>query len=153
MNQSTIQPVYNREDHMMTFEDIVSASRAANLDNQASDGACVRRDFSSRRQYAEEFQTVRIGIGRGVGKTQYICDHATHNDVIIVHSWEAKNWYNPNSCAPVISVFSLTHQNAVFCPPASVVFVDEVSLMSEREIDAIYERFSTSKVEQFVLLG
>lgn len=153
MIYNTDRPTYTIEQHQLRFEDIVSDARAFNLDTQASDSACVRRDWSSRRQYAEEFQTVRIDVGRCVGKTRYICEHATKCDVVITHSWEARNWYNTNSGAPVIPACLLTQQNAIFCPQAAVVFVDEVSLMSDREIDAIYERFSTAKVEQFVFLG
>lgn len=149
MSQDLFYPISTR----VSFEQIVNSAREANLDNQASDPACVRRDWASRRQYAEEFQTVRIDIGRNVGKTRYICQHATMSDVIITHSWEAKRWYNDNSTAPVVPAMLLMQKNAVFCPQAFVVYVDEPSLMSENELNAIYERFSTTNVEQFVLLG
>lgn len=135
----------------ISYAEIVDLSRDANLSNQTTPPAVLT--YATRRLYAEQFQTVRIDIGRNVGKTRYICQHAGPNDVIIAHSWEAKRWYNDHTNTPVITAGQLMQHNGAFCQPARIVYVDEPSLMTNSQLCAIYERFSTSIVEQFVLLG
>lgn len=51
------------------------------------------RQMLGAAAYASTYCTVRIDCGRQTGKTDYIVNNATDQDLVIVGSPDARNWY------------------------------------------------------------
>jgi hypothetical protein len=49
----------------------------------------VKKEIFSKQHYAKEFCTIKCDIGRQTGKTTYILNRSTENDLIITHSYSA----------------------------------------------------------------
>lgn len=68
----------------MDFTDIVNAARQLNLTNQGVGARHQLQHVLGKVAFVREYQTVRIDIGRAVGKTRYVFQNAGPLDLVIV---------------------------------------------------------------------
>lgn len=108
----------------------------------------------SPEHYAREFKTVRVDVGRQIGKTSYLTRTAVDGDVILVGkaSFVRPLTSNLDVQVHVVSI------NVVDTYPTSIlkmhhtVWVDDASRISQEKLDMMYAAFA-SRAFQFVLLG
>lgn len=141
----------------------IDALRVINLNQQDMFGS--HRDMYHHALYARELQTVGINPGRQTGKTTFIAETATPLDFVIVHSTlAAQHLKRTMQCkATVVSInlacqtdfwskLAQTHQAQRSAPVD--VYVDDASYYTRKQIEALYENFSTNlNISQYVLLG
>lgn len=68
----------------MDFTDIVNAARQLNLKNQGAGARHQLQHVLGKVAFVREYQTVRIDIGRAVGKTRYVFQNAGPVDLVII---------------------------------------------------------------------
>ena len=104
--------------------------------------------------FAREFQTVKLDIGRQVGKTWYIARTATDNDIII-----SVNALNSRYMKEVKSNFDIKN-TIIVCDKSSLVesesintvWIDDASLFNKEDLDLIYSSYA-GKAKKFILIG
>lgn len=142
----------------MNVNEIVDAAIAVNVANRNK-----FRDVSSgmtRIQYAREFGTVAINLGRGAGKTRYIKTHARPWDVIIaptVRMLESLDGRDAACATFVAEDFSFPGHRFRGMRPrqlaARTIYIDNASSIDRRTLDSIYETLAFYPEQTFVLLG
>ena len=102
------------------------------------------------QNFAREFCTIHINIGRRTGKTEYIKRNATKTDVVVVASRQMREIYSGVN-VPVVSVDGIVDwskgRRAV-----STIYIDEPELM-HKFVGIIYESLFRNANQTFVLLG
>ena len=102
-------------------------------------------------QYLKQFCTIHIDIGRGVGKTTYITENATTNDLVIVHSRNAGcDIFKKRTYLGGI-LWGIDGMNEVTLCNVNFVYVDEPSLLMI-DLDDVYHLFAVHN-PTFILLG
>ena len=132
------------------YEQIVLDAIKLNLHNR------VKHKKHSKFLYAPEFAhdycTVRLDIGRRTGKTSFIAKWASNNDLVIVHNQHMKHDFK-NSAATIYTTYESRNKmnlHNYFCN----IYVDNASLIDN---DTIYDLYISSShfmfQPTFVLLG
>lgn len=119
----------------------------------------VEQSRSIRNQpawYAQQFCTVDINIGRGVGKTQYIIDHAGHDDLVLVGQDRFKaRFKEKNSDVTILSCHEV--QNAIaHLTRFKNFWIDEPRMVfpKRQDLEEFYFRSASSEHEQtYIFLG
>lgn len=104
--------------------------------------------------YLKEYCTVRVDIGRQIGKTHYIISNATKNDCIIVHNVATKRNIKIFTKAKVYTIKNIYNKI-----PGNIfknIWIDEASWMDNniKNLDFLYSLFANKSVEQtFIFFG
>lgn len=124
----------------------------------------LRKDLHERRldmymsmgavAYAQQYKTVRVDIGRQIGKTTYMTRTAVAGDVILVGKASLAKMLtsNFNVEAHVISINMVDTYPQAMLNWHHTVWVDDASFISREKLDVMYEMFG-ARASQFVLLG
>lgn len=136
---------------LATFGQILDAVLAANLERQVA--ADRYRATMSAKQWLEEFGTVQLGYGRGIGKTTTIGMRATSKDLVITHNqgmmrvlMESKIYF-----PTVITQDDVKFDKHFWDRKYDRIWVDESSLFNN--LDLVLERGVETKVRQIILIG
>lgn len=113
------------------------------------------KQFLSPVFYAVDFCTVAVDIGRGVGKTTFIKNHANKNDLVIVSNPIAKKFsYGMNTEYKVITLDELDKSRG---RRYETIYIDEPTAVFKGEPNSkfqMYQVLADPMMEQtFVLLG
>jgi hypothetical protein len=107
--------------------------------------------------YAKEYQTVKIDLGRQIGKSWYIARTATSEDVIVCR--QTHTYKTMEKRVKEINFLNSIEITIPSCIPLSqvetdydTVWVDDASHFDKKELEIVYGRFAT-KCKQFVLIG
>lgn len=142
------------------FAELVDQARAVNLAVRQSPLARVRAPHGPI-SYAFEFGTVRLNVGRAVGKSRYIVENAEPWDMIVCHNSNMVDNIERNfkvkPQARVLTVGRALVSNAwrgrgLESYPRTV-WIDEASRFSAREIDEIYHTLACHPAQTFIMLG
>jgi hypothetical protein len=106
--------------------------------------------------YAKEYQTVKIDVGRQIGKSWYIARTATPEDVIVcrqTHTYttmekRVKEFNHKAIEITIPSCIPLTQVEIDY----DTVWVDDASYFSKDQLEVVYSRLA-GKCKQFVLIG
>jgi hypothetical protein len=109
-----------------------------------------KNQYYSPLNYAREFCTVAVDIGRGVGKTYFIKNHATKGDLVIAPNFFLLKGYGEEM--PEFDVITFNNLDKLKGrKPYNTIYVDEPKFVDMREV---YELLVNPTIEQtFVLLG
>ena len=143
----------------MSLEHLVLAAVAANKENRRRFGDRFKSSLPPT-QYAIEFCTVTINIGRAAGKTTYIKDNAKPWDLVICHSYVSMQ-YMMRGELPGIGYPAMTIEEYVYRNrhrgqqqhTPRVIYIDEASHISRRELDELYMVVPKHPAQTFILLG
>ena len=137
----------------MNYPELVDAAIAANLANRKA-GTDIA-EFMGIANYLREFATVRIDIGRAVGKTKYIIDHARPWDIIVVPNRCTLDSCYRTSCCPVFVAngsYAFDRLRGRRLAPR-IIYVDEPGHIDQRNLRELYHTFAAHPDQTFVLLG
>jgi hypothetical protein len=114
----------------------------------------VKKEIFSKQHYAKEFCTIKCDIGRQTGKTTYILNRSTKNDLIITHSYSAANRLIMERTQAKVTTIDILMNDLIDNSNSKIyetIYIDEPT-MSLKNIDIYY--FLVKNYEQtFVLLG
>lgn len=142
------------------FEKLVDDAIAI-VEANSADGNALS-DSMGFLNYLREFRTVRIDLGRRVGKTKYVRDHAKRDDVIIVPTYGLRD-----SCyrdfaraawsAKVFPVIDLERARGL---QPNRIFIDEGRMVDEALRkqppgfqDNLYRLFGRSTDQMFIIFA
>jgi hypothetical protein len=134
----------------ISIDDIVNSviDLNNNLQKQASRFRCST--YLPAIPYAVEYQTVAYNPGRQCGKTYFIANNASDDDIVIaLNSRMLKTLQDRLINKPETT---LGHKLSMDKGTYDKVWIDEASLFSKEVIDYIYFLFA-GNCNQFVLLG
>jgi len=134
------------QDEIDMFYDFVHQAIALNKSNREKYADNYK--FMSMPQFAHEFQTVHIDLGRRMGKTEFIKDNVSKDDIIIVPSnkFEARIKFEYPFCFTVDNVILHdnyhTNLNNIIkeIPYDATIWMDEIGY-AKRDVTAIYQKF------------
>lgn len=136
------------------LESLVYAAIDLNKEWQNDPRVFKSKESLGRFHYAKEYQTVKIDVGRQIGKSTLIARSVGSKDVGFSYNERAASYllkqissYNSFGI-PVFSPAYLPECNTLF----DTVWVDESKVMSENDILLMYETFA-GKCNRFVFLG
>ena len=147
----------------MTYSELLDAAISVNKQNRA--GKLTVRGIPdyhgmSRVQYASEFCTVKLDIGRGVGKTKYIADHARPWDVVVIPNtiWRRDGIFGHAADRNILIVTGEEVERGdrwrgCHDQVPRTIYIDEVEGISPRQLDAVYYTFAHHPDQTFILLG
>lgn len=148
------QDVFAAQPTRVYVSDILGQLMEANLANQKKFDI---QDFMSYDGYARNHKTVSVNFGRMTGKTTAIKKLCGYGDIVFAHSMRWKQ--ELKRVLPVdqnLSILTFNDtQKISFTLGKKInfrVWIDEVSLFKQEEIDAIYAMLA-SRTTQFILLG
>lgn len=113
-------------------------------------------------QFAEDFCTVRVDIGRAAGKTTYIAEHARPWDAVVLPNQHMVGQYLHMARAGYDNVFSAGEFGDIPAMPRRLlgrrwvprtIYVDEASRIDIKRMGAIYFALASHPDQTFVLLG
>jgi hypothetical protein len=114
----------------------------------------VKKEIFSKQHYAKEFCTIKCDIGRQTGKTTYILNRSTKNDLIITHSYSAANRLIMERTQAKVTTIDILMNDLIDNSNSKIyetIYIDEPT-MSLKNIDIYY--FLVKNYEQtFVFLG
>ena len=125
--------------------------------------ARARSDSIGILSYLRDFRTVRIDLGRGVGKTKYVRDHAERDDVIIVptiglrdHGY--RDFRQAPCAARVFPVIDLDRARGLH---PKRIFIDEGRMVDEAlrkqpgfgDMGYLYHLFGRSTDQMFIIFA
>jgi len=130
------------------FADLVDKAIALNKANRKCGPSSA---MFSPIAYAKQMCTVKLDIGRAVGKSTYIADHATAKDIIIVPTLRHKSmmylYYKDKNVVAYTEILGYRTSK----PPYVNIYVDEIAGI---DLDFIYNTFVDSTIAQtFIILG
>ena len=109
--------------------------------------------------YAREFGTVHVNCGRRAGKTQYIVDHATDKDLILVSNVSHKKLFK-EAFTQALTVHDLNH--ACGFPDPVNIYVEDPSYIFKGALQGnlrisnmtdLYKKLAKNYNQTFILLG
>jgi hypothetical protein len=101
--------------------------------------------------YAVEYGTVVLNVGRQTGKTTYIVDHATKDDLVIVPNVRASQSFS--ECPADILIAGSLIDNFKG-NRYNNIYIDEPRYVDKKlNIDQIYFTFARDYTQTFILLG
>jgi hypothetical protein len=144
----------------MSNVDFDTLTRFAIKVNQGNRERAERnRSLCSPLMWLQEYCTVRVDVGRGVGKTDSIARYLTDKDVVLVFNRNMKNIIqnrlnNGKEMRNVIDVKTFSPYNMGLSSP-EYIFVDEPSLVfnSVRYEDIMRFFVDDKKYQTVVMLG
>lgn len=106
--------------------------------------------------YAEEFKTVRLDIGRRVGKSTYIKNNAHIGDIIIVPNYNLMKYYRDIFHLWEIPKYTFNEIKHIiksdFEYGINKIYVDEASWLTFEQLQELYTQTGTF-TNQYILLG
>lgn len=120
------------------------------------------KEFYSAAHYAREYCTIHLNIGRQSGKTTYIIENATKNDLIVVcnramHDYILDQSWHKQGRAPTLNIFvASAHIDNLLGREFQTIYVDEPTHCFEKiKRMKLYEATASKVVENqtFILLG
>ena len=115
---------------------------------------CSLKGATGIVNYAKEYQTVKIDVGRQIGKTSLIARSVNINDVVITYNQESASHLLKKISS--FNIFGVSVFNASCLPECDrnfdTVWIDESKCIKEVDIERIYEIFA-GKCKQFVFIG
>lgn len=103
-------------------------------------------------RYVREFCTISVDVGRGVGKTEFIQNHASYQDLVIVFSKTEKE-----RLAKKIPAIVLTPDEIVSLRPSRIfetIYIDEPDLVFRyQDKDTILKNIIFSENQTIIMLG
>lgn len=142
----------------MSFEHLVMAAVAENKETRHRFGD--RFNGMSDTAYAIEFCTVALSIGRGTGKTKYILNNAKPWDLVIVPTHPMLQYMRrgerPGIGCPTMTIseyVNTAHWRGQKLHTPRVIYIDEASRISRRELDELYMVVPKHPDQTFILLG
>lgn len=150
---------------VLTFEELVDSAREMCRVNMQTRGVGLLSSMDPR-QAAADFKTVRLSVGRQVGKTSYITSRATDGDLIIVPNQAMSDYiirhHNPRGTLALSHDFAPVG-NSAFCRNIrgrsfQNIYVDEASMcerLSSYFMHVVYELTvdHRNNTQQYILLG
>ena len=111
-------------------------------------------DVINTLSFLHRFGTVRIDIGRAVGKTKYCIEHLDKDDVLVVPTEQAKRLVEKfvPSHAVCLSALEIVPKSKALSTP-NRVYVDEPSEFSLEGFRSVYRALGRSTSQTFILLG
>lgn len=106
-------------------------------------------------QWLCEFCTIKLNLGRAVGKSLYIKQNCQHNDVVIVPTVEMKKNYKNEIDRHVFTIQEVMrmYPDVAYRYQPTTIFVDECKLKSEIMYH-VYTVFGRPSLYQtFIVLG
>lgn len=136
----------------MNYPELVDAAIAANRANRTQHADAVRGLYLP--QYLQEFATVRINIGRGVGKTKYTLDRVRPWDMVIVGNKRMadQQYRHLKNLIVANGPWSLDRLRGRHLVPRTV-YIDEPAMIAPRELAELYLLLAGHPDQTFVLLG
>jgi len=144
----------------MSFEQIVQQAVAENKANRARLGGFLSQTAKGMRksEYAREFCTVAISLGRATGKTKFILNNARPWDIIITSiEPERRRLQQDYVQCEVLTANDFRHDPYLWRGRKPItprtIYIDEASRLDPRALDVIYEVLAQHPDQTFVLLG
>ncbi|USV40867.1 hypothetical protein [Xanthomonas phage BUDD] len=135
------------------FKNILEQALELNLQRQALN-AKYRHNLEPH-QWMQEFGTVRIQMGRGVGHTTAICQLACKDDLVVAGSAFQLMTMNENSVKkPAVALaLNLLDNTRLRGRTFDRIWVDDASLKSSEEIRNVYVTALMHRANQIILVG
>ena len=143
------------------FEKLVDDAIAI-VEANSTGGNIRHADGLGIYNYLKEFRTVRIDLGRSVGKTKYIHEHATAEDVIIVPTYGLRDscYRDFARAARSAKVFPVVDLERARGLQPDRIFVDEGRAVDEALRhqppgfqDNLYRLFGRSTDQMFIIFA
>lgn len=114
----------------------------------------IKNDLSVQ-QYALSFCTVTVDIGRQTGKSEYLVNATTENDITICSNPRAKEYLKGRIKGTVISECEILHEKFESRENQGTnIYFDDASYINPKAIDKAYFFLSNENIDQtFVKLG
>lgn len=143
----------------MRFEHLVLAAVADNKENRRR--LAEQMQGMNSTDYAIEFCTVAINIGRGTGKTKYILDNAKPWDLVIAHNYRESQRILAMKRPITRDLLIMSAEEYVDSarwrgrqqPTPRNIYIDEASRISRRLLDELYCTVPKHPDQTFILLG
>lgn len=142
------------------FTNLLDHALAVNRDMRKAH--VEHRQYLSATQYAREFCTVQLDIGRAVGKSTYIAQHAEPSDMVICSNYNSM-WHFERITLGYRAKFELATLDNFRNPERfrgrrqsdlrRTIWIDDASYATERDLAIIYETLAGHPSQTFVLLG
>ena len=140
---------------MDKFFDIVNAAIALNKENRERFSNINIWKIMSPAMACLELCTVSIDIGRQVGKTRYVKENATRDDLVIVTNQRIyddylKHFSEVRKPLPYLLVWSGNYVEKAFFPRYSTIWIDDVPGLNK---NILYETLARDEKQTFIFLG
>lgn len=124
---------------------------AANQDTQDRVETLLKvKDLSERASVLKDYKTVKVSFGVRGGNTYVLKKFATPEDVVLVKTLNLGKAIFPDfTVCPVLTSTQLPLNTNNY----NRVWVDGSSLWTKEELDYLYHRLSSDRINQVVLLG
>ena len=139
---------------MMSFEQMLSGALGANLEHQLS--VEHAKKWLSTEQWLREYATIRLSMGRQIGKTRAICRLASSSDLVVVygqamgHDLKARTSFNPVVVTPRSLLPGVGLRGFHF----DRIWVDEASMtLKGDDLDNVYASAVLNGAKQVILIG
>ena len=133
------------------FEDLLDELIKFNQNNRKN------KDLFDNESYLREYCTVRLDIGRQIGKSSYIKNHIKDNDALIVLSYDLYENYTGHKGSGFILDKLM---NGEYTGTHTIIWFDNFSCchyhgQKVKDVEnKIYKDFANPKIEQtFIFLG
>jgi hypothetical protein len=134
---------------ILEYNRFVDSARELNYLNRPKEFVYTVFD---RIQYAKEFQTVRLEIGRQCGKTTYVIQNAKPWDLVVTHNGQmAENLVRKGCRAKVVTVNTI-FTNLWPSEYFKTIFFDSCLKLNKDFLFDVYERHAIDETQQFVIL-
>lgn len=149
MSQSEILPIHSIGNLVEIAREINRGHRKDLHDNRLD----VYMSMSPE-SYAQQYKTVRVDVGRQIGKTTYMARTAVAGDIVVVGKASLAKMLTSNFDvqAHVLSINVIDQYPQQTLGMHHTVWVDDASYISKEKLDMMYNMFG-ARASQFVLLG
>ena len=106
--------------------------------------------YISPLHYVKNFGTIHLDVGRGVGKTKFISDNATMDDLVIAHRYTRQIGYD-FSRTNMMYPYDNYHKYRAH-KPFSKIWIDEPDLLSENMAYDDVVRLLIKNYDQMIIL-
>jgi phage-related protein len=119
----------------------------------------VRLSGENEISYAVQFCTIRCNIFRGIGKSKYMIDNATKDDLIVVKDESIKKLFNSRLDGKKIDIISAEKIKSMQAHAGKNyvnIYIDEPGMcFNSRDLFEFYVKFVNpqSRNQTFILLG
>jgi hypothetical protein len=136
------------------FEILVTLAIKANKENRKM--APWGKEYNSASQWLEDFCTIHIDTGRGVGKTQYIVNNLTDKDIVFVFSKNMKKMMEERLGCKKKNIFIvddfINHRVSITDIPENI-YIDEPFLcLRDVNLNEILRYFANPSIKQTIIM-
>ena len=113
----------------------------------------INKNVLNYTHYLAEFCTVRVDVGRRIGKTEYVKDnYYPYTDILIVNNFNQKRYYPMDFVVYTIDEVVEGFVRKSHLKPENV-WIDD-AFLTEEELKIVYNLFEDKNIEQtFIILG